>query len=227
MKKNLSPDELIDKFMEGSLTDPEITYFNEWVASDPEFEKLYYERVKLKEVWVKAYNLEKTRAEVSSAIRRRKTLRNRQIISLAAAASILILIGIPSFLYFNGNSEHQSIPSNQIASLDSIHETEITPQFKSIEEKASFGKVDTIRLILPIHNNIYKNSDSIIFRWTPVLSDSTVITILNGKNGNAVFKEKVAKGKDQFILEKEFLPEGQYEWYLDGFPEIGKFNIVR
>lgn len=227
MKMNLNPDEWIENFIEGNLTDLEKDYFKEKIASDPEFAKLYNERLKLKEAWVRAYDLEKTRVEVSSAIHREKTNKKRQIISFAAAASILLLIGIPAILYFNGNFDRQSINSSKIASLDSIHEISATPQFKRVEEKASFGKADTISLILPIHNNSFKSSDSVLFRWSPALKDTTLITILNEKTRNAVFKEKVAKGKDQFILEKGFLPEGQYEWFLDGFSEIGKFIVIR
>jgi hypothetical protein len=227
MNNNYTSEEWLEKRLEGSLNEQELQEFDEKLLNDPEFARVYKEHLRLKEVWVKAHQLDKTRKEVNTAIQHERTQRRRLIISYAAAASILILIAIPVFLYFSGDFKQKSPAVVETNSSDSLNEIIGIPQFKTAEEKASFGIVDSLKLITPVNNKPFSRNDSVVFRWSPALSDSTYIIIQNGMSEQAVFKEKVANGKDQFILEKGFLPEGQYEWFIEGNPYVGKFRIIR
>lgn len=227
MKANSNPEEWIENFLDGTLTDQEVEEFKEKLNFDSEFARLYQERLRLKEAWINAHQLDQTRKEVKRAIQHEKSQRRRQYIQLAAVASVLILIGIPAFLYFNGDFNKKSSITSETTSTDSLQDIIGIPQFKTAEEKASFGVVDSVKLISPVKNQVFNQNDSAIFCWKPGLPDSTFIVITAVKNKQVIFREKIVKGRQFFYLENNFLPTGEYQWFLEGYSIKEEFKIIR
>jgi hypothetical protein len=225
MKTSYNSEEWIEKFQDGTLNARELLEFEEKRSNDPEFARLLKEQLWMKDAWIKAHKLEKTRLEVSKAIQHEKSHRRRLFVLYAAAASVLIMISIPAFFIINGDFKSQVPGISETSTSDSLQEITGTPQYKNAEEKASVGTADTIRLIAPINNQLFSRSDSLVFRWYPALKDSTSIVIQNSKSKEPIFKEKVAKGIDQFVLDRGFLPPGAYKWFLQGNVSEGNFTI--
>lgn len=225
MKTNNNYDELIERYLDGTLSDQEREAFMEKMNADPELGRAVNEQTRLRENWAKAHSLKKTREEVSVAIKREKSLKRRQIFTWAAAASVMLLFAIPALFYFNNDSDQATKMAKGTHTEDSSKEIIGTPQFKQAEEKATYGIADTLNLIAPIHNQKFSRKDSIVFRWKPALSDSTYIVIENGKSGLTVFREKLLTGKSDFTLEGGFLPEGAYRWYIHGTDKKEAFSV--
>lgn len=225
MNTNNNYDELIERFLDGTFSDPEKAAFIEKMNNNPELEKAVKEQTWLRENWRKAHQLRKTREEVANAIKREKAQKRRQKITWIAAASVLLLFAIPTMLYFNKEPGSSIQIAKDTQTDDTTQEIIGTPQFKKAEEKATYGIADTVKLIAPKKNQQFSRNDSIVFRWIPVLSDSTYIVIQNGKLRQTVFKEKLLKGRSGFTLEAGFLPEGAYRWYLQGNDEKAAFTV--
>jgi len=225
MNANNNYDELIERFLDGTIPDKEKADFMEKMNNDPEIEREVREQTLLKENWVKAHQLKKTREEVAVAIKREKAQNRRHIITWIAAASVLFLFAVPALFYFNDDSDRSLEMAKDTQRNDSIQEIIGIPQFKSAEEKANFGIADTLKLIAPINNQQFSRKDSIVFQWTPALSDSTYISIQNGKSGQTVFKEKLFTGRSDFTLEGGFLPVGSYHWYIQGSNKSAVFTV--
>lgn len=226
MKTNNNYDELIERYLDGTLSDQEREAFMEKMNTDPELAEAVNEQTLLRENWAKAHNLKKTREEVAVAIKREKALKRRQILTWVAAASVMLLFAIPALFYFNNDSDQATKMAKGTHTDDSTQEIIRTPQFKQAEEKAAYGIADTLKLIAPIHNQKFSRKDSIIFRWTPALSDSTYIVIQNGKSDQTIFKERILPDANHFQLEKDFLPVGEYTWQIQGYYSTGKFRIT-
>ena len=225
MKSNTT-EEWIENYLDRKLSEPELREFNERRKNDPEFDSLCTEQVKLRDDWRKAGQLHQTRIEVAGAIRKEKNRKKKVLYIWASAASILLIISISGVIYWNDNNYNQPSFADQNKEYNSETYDSVTPQFKEIEEKASFGTADTLMLLGPANNQKCNISHYIVFRWKPALIDSTNIVIKSLKNDNVVFREKIGPGNLSFILEKGFLPVGDYVWHLQDSNGKAQFKVI-
>jgi hypothetical protein len=226
MKHLNNSEEWIENYLDGKLNNHELRQFDEKRATDPEFNRLFEDRMQIQDQWTKASTLDKTRKEVAAAIYRVNRHRRKKLLALAAAASLLLAISIPGVLYLNGAFTGQTTVADKTEKPDTAKEITITPHFRDIEEKAAFGIADTLSLLAPVNNQQCNRAYFIVFRWKPVLTDTTHIVIENIKNNQVIFKEKIASGKQNFVLEKGFLPVGKYRWYMEGGSSDAQFEVI-
>lgn len=224
--KSYTTEELIENYLDGNLNESEFRAFNERIKNDPEFDRLYKEQLKLRDDWRKAGQLQKTRTEVANAIINEKNRKKKIIYAWAAAASILLIISISGIFYWQGNINQQPLFVDQGNENDSLIIDSISPQYLEAEEKASFGTADTLILLGPSDSQECNISHYIVFRWKPELNDSTNIIIKSLKNDKVVFREKIGPGKLSFILEKGFLPVGDYAWFLQNGKNTAQFKVI-
>ena len=100
------------------------------------------------------------------------------------------------------------------------------PQIRQAEEKASIHFMGELKLISPALNKLCNRNDSIVFLWNSVVDAETNFIIENQKNEKTVYREKIKIAAKRFVIEKEFLPEGEYQWYIEGFAGKAKFKVV-
>ena len=83
-----------------------------------------------------------------------------------------------------------------------------------------------LKLVTPIQNKLCNRNDSIVFIWNSDVNAETNLTIENQKNGKTVYCERIKVNAQKFIMGKNFLPEGEYLWYIEGFPAKEKFSVT-
>jgi hypothetical protein len=190
---------------------------------DEELAKEVKFRQTLGSSWGKAMKYEDTKNEVSSAIRNVKNRGRQLIYRYAIAAVFLGLVFMTGGILLNQYNNH----SHQFATRDSSGEMTITPQINQQDEITSFGILDSLVLISPVSQKQFTYTDSVVFCWKPGLPNSTCIVIREMKNKQIIYKEKIVKGRKFFYIDKNFLPAGEYQWFLEGYPLKGDFKIVR
>jgi len=138
------------------------------------------------------------------------------------AASFLILLSVSGIVMFtNSNSETEVIAKNNIET-----ESPFVPQIKQAEEKSLLHIMGKLKLVEPIRNRLFNRNDSIAFVWTSNVVAETNLVIENQKTGMVVYRERIKVDARRYTLGKNFLPEGEYAWYIDGFPGKEKFRVI-
>lgn len=212
----------IEDFLDGKFSEDEKIEFLEQMKTDKELERLYRQRMELAGNWVKAKKYEIVHRQVAELIREEKSQKNNRLFVWSIAASFLILVSIAGIVMYTGQPAKQSDLANNSKGV----ETPLIPQIKQAEEKASIQIMGELKLITPIKNDQYNRADSIVFKWeTDTVAESYLI-IGNQKDGKTIYREKIKLSDRQFILDKNFLPQGQYTWSIEGFVANGKFQVV-
>jgi hypothetical protein len=212
----------IENFLDGKLTDEGNKQFMDMLKTNPELEQQYQFRIKMAEDWTKAKEYDETRKLFAGIDQEVKSEKKNKLVVMSIAASLLLLISVSGVLmYSNRNNEQTTIAKNQKGT-----ETTVVPQIKYAEEKASIHFNGELRIIAPVKNKNYSKNDSIVFTWNSQIDAETNIVIVNQKSGKTIFREKIKINSQKFILEKNFLPEGDYLWYIEGFPGKEKFKVV-
>jgi hypothetical protein len=216
-------DEVIEKYLDGYLTAEELKEFEEQLKADRGLSEALNFRKTIGESWKNALKYDRTKYEVRVAIE--KTARDKRILvyRFAAAAVITGLILFTGGIFIFQNTPDYFKFAKRQGNSDQIS----GPQFNEQEEKASFGKLDSLIFVSPMLEKPLTNSDSVIFCWKPGLPSSSYIVIKSVKNNEVIFKEKIIQGRHFFYLENNFLPPGEYWWYVEGYKTKGYFKIVR
>jgi len=216
-------DEVIEKYLDGSLSPEELSIFEEQLKTDNVLSEALRFRKSIGKSWSNAVKYGQTKEEVRVAIKKAVRGKRIRIYRFAAAAVITGVILITGgLLVFQNNFE-----DFRFAKLFGNKDQISGPQIMDQEEKASFGKLDSLIFVSPISDKKLTNNDSVIFCWKPGLPNATFIVIKSAKNNSVVYKEKIIQGRHFFYLENNFLPAGEYWWYLEGFKTKGYFKIVK
>jgi len=212
----------IEKYLDGKLTEEENTRFRELLLTDPELAEQYQIRIKLAENWTKAKEYGNTRQSIAATIREAKLEKKNRLFVWSIAASFLILLSISGIVIVTDRISKQVPIANNAEGIESP----VVPQIKYAEEKASIHFKGELQMLSPIKNKLYNRSDSIVFAWKSEVDAETNLTIENQKNGKTVYREKIKVNAQKFVLEMNFLPEGEYLWYIEGFPGKEKFRVI-
>lgn len=224
---NFEKSELYDKiedFLDGKFSKEEKIEFLEQMKTDKEMERQYRQRIELAGNWVKAKKYERTHNQVAKLIREEKSQKKNRLFVWSIAASFLILISISGIVMFNS----QPVKQSNMANNSKGAETPLIPQIKQADEKASIHIMGTLKLISPIKDEQYNRSDSIVFKWETDAVAETYLFIGSQKDGKTIYREKIklSVGLGLFVLGKNFLPQGQYTWSIEGFAAKEKFRVV-
>ena len=215
-------DDRIEDFLDGRLSEVENMEFKEQLKTDKELDRLYRQRIALAAAWTKAKRYEETRHSISQIIRKTKSDKKARYFMWSAAASLLIILSVSGIVVFN---RFPTMPNEFVGTGQGI-ETQVVPRIKYAEEKVSIHFMGELKMLAPINNKRCSRNDSIVFTWSSNVDAETNITIDNQKDGKTVYREKIKVNAKKFVLEKNFLPEGEYQWFIEGFPEKGTFNVV-
>lgn len=211
----------IEDFLDGKFSEEEKIEFIEQMKTDKELERQYRQRIELAENWVKAKKYESAHNQIVELIREEKSHKKNRLFVWSIAASFLILVSISGILMFTNQFDKQSDLANNTKEA----ETPLIPQIKQAEEKASIHILGELKLITPIKNELYNKADSIVFKWETDVEAETYMIIGSQKDGKTIYREKIKLSAKLFILDKNFLPQGQYTWSIEGFASEEKFRV--
>lgn len=211
----------LEYYLDGKLPEDEETKFQESLLNNPELSEQYRIRILLAKNWTKAKEYEITKQSIAQIIREAKSRKKNWIFVWSVAASLLILISVSGIIIFTSKSALQTPISKNTESS----KTQFSPQIKFAEEKALIHINGKLKMISPIKNKLFRMNDSIIFTWyTDVVTKSKII-IEDQKNGKTIYRNSIELNTLKFELKNNILPEGDYLWYIEGFPEKEKFKI--
>ena len=212
----------IEKYLDGKLTKEEKIKFQHSLATNPELAEQYQIRIKLAENWTNAKDYGNTRKLISKSITEAKSEKKNRLFVWSIAASFLVLLSVSGIVMFSTRTSKETIQAKNSQETESP----VVPQIKHAEEKASIHFYGALKLISPVSNQLCNRNDSIVFTWNSDVEAETNLTIENQNNEKTVYREKIKVNAQKFVLEKNFLHEGEYQWFLEGFPEKAKFKIV-
>lgn len=224
--------DLIEKYLEGGLTEKEKEAFLEQLETDPELLRLFQFRKGLAKNWNKDEAYNKTKVWVSSAIKEAKDQKRktRQRVILMAA-SILILASLGSIWLFSriGGPSDSIKDKYRAETFDSLQEDE---QLKFLNGP-SYAKVadvyineNGIHLLYPTDlDSIIMKKDKLIFSWSPPLSGSGTLSVMD-KNRQVLYSEELEEGDSLHIptIGLELLP-GIYYWYISDTTALPFFIV--
>jgi len=212
----------IEKYMDSQLTEEENSKFQELLLTDSELAKQYHIRMMLAKNWIKAKEYGNSRQSIAETIKEAKSEKKNRLFVWSIAASFLVLLSVSGIVMFSTRTSKETIQAKNSQETESP----VVPQIKHAEEKASIHFYGALKLISPVSNQLCNRNDSIVFTWNSDVEAETNLTIENQNNEKTVYREKIKVNAQKFVLEKNFLHEGEYQWFLEGFPEKAKFKIV-
>lgn len=211
----------IEDFLDGKFSEEEKIEFLKRMETDKELDRYYRQRIELARNWVKAKKYESINNEVAGLIREEKSQRKNRLFAWSIAASFLVLVSISGIVLFTDQPDNQS----DLANNSKGTEKQIIPQIKQADEKAFLHIMGELKLMSPITNERYNRADSIVFKWETETEAETYLIIASQKDEKTIYREKIKLSDKRFILDKNFLPQGQYTWSVEGFAAKEKFRV--
>ncbi len=226
MEKNITNDDLIERFLDGSLTELEKESFENQLSTDKSLADALAQRKLLQQTYVMASNRIELKKKITKAISdEKRKYANRRVVWLAAA-SIALLAGIGSIFLFNPKDPSVNSP---VAKQDSQLEEDIvvTPNENKMTE---FATSDTLNHQPEISNKyqpddgcVFNQKDTLVFsRPNADLADKLVIT---DNGGLIVFTSTIQKGQPEQKVMPYTLKPGVYRWKLTQTAVSRKFTI--
>lgn len=230
MKKQRDDKDLIEEFLDGSLNEDKRIELQARIKSDPAFADQYDQRLRLQNAWLSTTKYSNTYAKIISAMKEEKSVIKFHRDILLAAASVIALFGIGSFLLFVLPEKSPKQMQEAKIATDSIQIENINePQQIGIPK---FGKSDTlsrpevrvVELLSPGDHFKFNNGDTIRFEWKSSLLES-YLTIKKKGNDSLILRVEVRDKQNIYIFKTFGLEAGTYIWYIDDPKNSREFQL--
>ena len=227
MAKYTTYDDLIEKYLEGSLSEAERKDFEEQLKSDKLLSEKLSERQMIQKAWIKIDQHDKVKRHVAQLIRIEKnTIQSRKTRWLAAA-SLILLISISSviFIRYNPKGDERNFQAGNKGSTGKKSELIIRGQKNEIRK---FGSSDSIHKessrahYLPKDGKTFISADTITFSW-PKNSLKERLMIFD-ENWMKVTDIPLSKDVTEYKLFPSKLKAGTYNWILT--PNGAKSQLI-
>ena len=233
MKNYNNYPEIIEKYLEGTLSASEREDFEDRLKKDPKLSEELSSRQLIQENWVKATRKVEVRNHIRRVIKTEKSgLISRNLFWLSVAASFLIILGISSLYFYQRgqNVSDREFLSNGNNSLSK--ESFITGKQAEIKEYGSIEYAGENRNIafnrlLPKNGAIYQATDTITFVWPAASFENEEPLIITDENGEKVVEIKLRNGAIGYKLLPSRLKPGTYTYILQPKALNYKFSIVK
>jgi len=219
MQRNSEYNDLIERYLDGTLSATEKVLFDEKLKADPILSKMLSSRIMLQKTWVKDGKHRQVKEHINHLINIEKQDYKSRSNTWLVAASLIVLLGIGS-LFFVRHAQNQN-DREFLSGGKSLnkHKSEkfIQGQQNEIKKYGSVDSVETNKKVadnryLPADRSVYQASDTISFIWP-----ATVI-----KERLIIFDEKGSKVAEvplkTYAVEYKLLPStlkpGSYIWTL-------------
>lgn len=229
MKPTEKDIELIENFINGDLSAKETESFKSRLKSDTDFANEYNNRIKLSKLWKEADEYQKTRNEISKILENEKTsffISHRYYI-VSIAASIIILLGV-YLLFFQTNKSMKM--DTQIVQNDSSSANDNVIDFQ-MDEPTKLATVEVLRnpidLISPEDNINFTDTDPIVLEWFSTSKDMDTLFVWSKSMNKIIINQVLVQKEDTMSYNIGFLPEGEYNWYLNDTLIKKSFTIYK
>ncbi len=210
MKNSDNDIELIERFLEGTLKDLEKEAFLARVEAEPELAAAIAERKLLQESYTEATHKIELKKQIRSVVGEEKRKASNQRKIWLAAASLIVLATIGSFLIYNARN---SGTENQYAKEQPSPDQALQGKQNKMGEYGNMDVVvrkESVDDFFPDEFTPLKASDTICFKW-PSSLNLRYLTIYNNK-GELVKKVTIKKKVKEYVLLPGVLKPGVYFW---------------
>src|SRR5665647_546645 len=168
MQRNSEYDDLIERYLEGTLSAVEKVLFEERLRTDSILSKMLSSRIMLQKTWVKDGQHKQVKEHINHLINIEKQDHKSRSNTWLVAASLIVLLGIGS-LFFVRNTQNQNdrefFAGDKILNKDKSEKL-IQGQLNEIKKYGSVDNVETNKTVadnryLPADRSVYQASDTI------------------------------------------------------------------
>ena len=217
MEKQFTDNDLIERFLDGSLNEKEREAFQERTKTDTAFADSLAKRKLLQKSYVEVHKRGELKKQIRSVVSDEKRKVATKKTFWLAAASVIVLAAVGSVLIYTTNKTDSQprLASQQQMPLKDSADHLVQGQQQSMTE---YGSADTLKAsnkkntFFPAESAKLKTGDTIWFSW-PDFYKVRVLTICNNK-GEVVKKESIKQGLNQYVLLPGNLPPGKYTWQI-------------
>lgn len=208
MKTTNEDMELIEKYLDGSLSRDEEAAFEERLRVDSEFAFEFKKRQILQQAYVEASNRLVLKKQVQQILEKDvRTKKSKQYYWLAAA-SIVLMVGVGYLFY---QQQFKTKDEIGFATNQKVEDGSVTPQHNEIEEYGKVDKIESNKKTSQLKDGTVLSSvDTIVLsRINCNRYDTLIIT---GYNGHSVVKYPIHIGSCLVKLNPKTLQPGSYYW---------------
>ena len=201
--------ELIERFLDNTLSEEERSDFFKRVNEDREFTKLVALRNVLPDLLKDADNYRKIREEVKSTLNlhgvKRVFFHNPAQMALAAVILLLIATVVIVFVAH----EHGIFPFTKNDNFAKKNDTLMIQKKDGPAFKASKDIFYS-----PLNGSVFNSSDKIIFRWKPTHDSTLQFVIFSKEQLIPAFNKAINPGQDSIVLNPGIIKPGEYQWFI-------------
>jgi len=217
MAKNSTIDDLIEKYLDGTISEAERELFDQRLKNEPVLSEKLSQRILIQKSWLKSAQHNQVKQHISRLIKIEKQRLKSDSRIWLVAASLIVLFGISSLLIFQ-NSQKQNDREFLAWSKNPNKNFRITQGQQN--EVKKYGALDSTRIhkemadqdYLPANGAVFQVTDTIIFRW-PVTSLKEKLVIFDD-NWSKVKEVLLPKSVMEYRLNPSTLKSGIYTWIL-------------
>jgi hypothetical protein len=207
--------DLIESYLEGSLTDKELEAFTHRINTDEDFKQLVRKRKLIQLSYLEATERNKLKTQIRSIVTNEKRKSANQRRMYLIAASLIAVMGIASF--FVMQTKHNSTPDLANQEINPGDDEVISSNDNKIIE---YGSADTFTKqpdkptisFLPPEGAIFRKTDTIWF-FPPIATAENQLFITD-KSGNIIKKVTLKPTQPDYKVLPDVLKPGTYIWYL-------------
>ena len=214
MDKQLNDIDLVERFLEGSLSDNELDAFDQRLKTDTTLAGILAQRKLLQASYFEASERHDLKKQIRLAVNdEKRKMSNLKRNAWLIAASFTILAGIGTFFIMQSR---QSSDNNLVSQGNNSQEDEVVAAKQN--KIAEYGSVDTfnkqskINVIdfLPVDGTVFNQKDTILF-FLPVMNEKDVLIIYDNA-GSVIKKVSFQPGNEEYKILPYTLKPGEYAW---------------
>lgn len=228
METQFDNNDLIERFLEGSLSEQEVEDFNQRIKKDYTFAEALAQRRLLQKTYVEIHRQAELRNQIRSIVLdENQKVAYRRMIWLAAA-TLLILTALGSILFYTTKKpdNEPQMANEQFNKGNDPADHLVQGQQQSMNEYASIDSLKTTEhkiAFLPDEKTKLRSVDTIRFSW-PESKEALILSIYDN-SGGIVKNERIKSGTKQFLLLPGILSPGKYAWQIKNYSKKIRFTI--
>lgn len=234
----ISDFELIEAYLDDSLSQKETDKLHKRLVDEPEFARQLKLRKQTEKLWKDTAVYSRISKNVKQAMNESKKSNYFKPYYFAVAATIILFLSFYIVMQFLGKDIFNR-GSTQMAANDSTEQIDLLePQIKHPDRKANIKYINEANaaldsIILDKLKNEksgafikYKSSENIKIEWTSKETGIGYLFVYDISGDFFVIKTPVRLSDKEFIIQKSLLKNGKYKWYLFAADKTGSFEII-
>ncbi|MGA3012841.1 MAG: hypothetical protein ABSD71_02275 [Bacteroidales bacterium] len=248
MSINPADNALIEKFLLGQLSDPEIDDFNCRLNCDREFARKFRLIKTFPEMMSEAGKIEMDR-KLNEAVERvlaekaSHSQKKKRLLWIGGGVAVLGVILIILLLVYRQSKQpvepeqtNMTAPPEKVVTqaVPAIKKDTATPISKPVNTEEKIVKVLPAEIstpkitaaISPSGGTTYSRKGTIVFKWTQKCDTFTRLCIYSETNGKLMLWRGVTPGLQEYKIPGSYLLPGKFFWYVRSKEDKHSFTVV-